>query len=122
MGKWTISITVHNALDRPLKLDKMDVPWGIEESRADFIAPGQAGKYTIYSPSGASWGPEYSLTLSDVPPEGAVSYGKVDIHVDVPFSSKNMLEVKKHGELHASGYAEMSAKAHDYITDMMISR
>lgn len=126
MAKWTISITVHNALERTLKLDDMRVPWGVEEKRDETIAPGGTGRYTIYAPAGTAWGPEYYLTFSDVPPvkDGKVmpKYGTVNIHVDIPYTSSNKLEVTEGGVLAASGYAEMSAHQHDYITGLTISR
>lgn len=121
MAKWTIAITVINTLDRTLKVTNCSSEWGKWGSRHDSIAPNSSAKFEIYSPSGMAYGPELFLTLSDVPPAGEQPYGTVNVHVDIPYSKANKLEISTGGVLGVSGQKGLAAHGEtNYISDLLV--
>lgn len=122
MARWTYSITLCNNLKRDLVLTNKLIPWGTISSFPERIKPGESGNFTVYSPSGASYGVEFSFQMRDVPEEGKPNHGTVDFYVDIPYwSYQNTNTLKTSGALMQTGFSPISYSGHDWSTTAIIS-
>lgn len=125
MPKWTCKVTIVNALDRPLKLISSQVPWGkIDGNFPQTITAHGRETYTVFSPSGKAYGPEFFLSFSDEPADPATQnpYGTLDFYFDIPFGKhENTSYCKTTGILKANGFIPVPDGAHDHSTTVTIS-
>lgn len=122
-NEWTVSLNVLNQSGRALQLKTDQLSWG--KRRGDFAQRIEAGKnaaYQWYSPGGAPYGIEFSLVFADVPPEGSLPWGTMEIKVDIPFSKHdNISWCKTTGLLDANGFTPVPNGAHNHSAAVTIS-
>lgn len=125
MPKWTYSVTVHNALDRPLRLASRNIPYGKPDPHnlPSQIEAGKSGTYQIISPAGVPVGIEFYLNFHDVAPADQPIYGTVQISVDMPYwKHANKSSCVTTGILQQNGFQEVGNGAHNFSTSVIISK
>ncbi len=127
MPRWTYHLQVYNHLDRTLKLDNCNIPWGEKDGGGDnfpsSIAAGQSGYYHVYSAAGKPSGIEFYLNFSDEVPEGGSQYGTVKIAVDMPYwKHANTSSCTTTGLIKATGFEKVPDGNHDFSTSVTFSR
>lgn len=122
MSKWTYSLLIKNTLDRSLKLENINIPYGKKQEVSEEIPAGGDGKCIIYSPAGTPTGIEFYVTYSDIHETGEASFGSFSIKVDIPFwKHKNTSSCVSTGLIKVEGFEEVPDGNHNFQNSILIT-
>ena len=127
---WVFKFFITNGTDRTLTPQDPSIPWGtwyrnaIDGLEPCEVEPGKTVEVLgIRAEPLSPTGYECSCTWVDIPPEGAKSYGSINLSIDVPFWSKNKSELTATGafENHIFGWEDLPEDGHNFTRAITVT-